>query len=145
MKIFRDIYDRLNSTFILLLLVLILPGIFTIGCGKKGPPEMIERSQEKLKPVENLEYQVNGNIVQLTWKSNYTKPVEGFEIYIAKQNIEKCQGCPQVFVKTDFVKSGVNEYKKELVKGHRYFIKIITSGIDDIKSSDSETIKVEFP
>jgi hypothetical protein len=130
--------------FIQIGIALLVFGVVLSGCGKKGPPEMIEKSQEIIKPVENLKYQVSNNNILLSWESNYKTAINGFEMFMAKQDIEKCKGCPVVFIKIDFLSPDVNEYQKDLKKGYRYFFKIVTTVRDNIKSKDSETIKIEF-
>ncbi|MCK5542937.1 MAG: hypothetical protein KAI40_09615 [Desulfobacterales bacterium] len=137
-------FKKFNLCLDLLIFALLLSGLLFFSCGKKGPPEMIKNVQEKLRPVENIRYQIQDNNILLKWESNYKQTIEGFEIFMAKQDIKKCQGCPVVFIKIDFLSSDANQYQKELKKGYRYFFKIITSGAKDIKSIDSETIKIEF-
>ena len=132
-----------NLIFILFLFCLMAGLVFT-GCGKKGPPDMIGKSQDKLKPVQNFQYTIKGSTILLKWQSDYKQAIDGFDIFIAKQNIKKCQGCPVVFIKTDFISFGVNQYQKELKRGYRYFFKVITVGANNYKSDDSETIKIEF-
>ncbi|MCK5310706.1 MAG: hypothetical protein KAJ62_01265 [Desulfobacteraceae bacterium] len=144
MKNIKKTFKIVNIVFILLVFVLFLSVLIFSGCGKKGPPEMIEKSQEKLKPIENFQYQIKDGNVLLTWESNYKLAIDGFDMYMAKQNIKKCQGCPVVFIKIDFLAPNVNKYQKDLKQGYRYFFKIITSGANNIKSNDSETIKIEF-
>ncbi len=133
----------LNCIFALILFFLMM-GFVISGCGKKGPPEMIEKAQKNLKPVYNLSYEIQDNNILLKWESNYKKTIEGFEIFMAKQNIQKCQRCPVVFIKIDFLSSDLNQYKKELKQGYRYFFKILTLGENNMKSLDSETIKIEL-
>ena len=134
----------LNFGFLLLAFFLLLSGLIFSGCGQKGPPEIIEKIQVKLKPVKNLNYQIKDSSILLKWESNYKQNISGFGIFMAKQNIKKCQGCPVVFNRIDFISPDLNEYQKELEKGYRYFFKIKTSGVDDIKSKSSETIKIDF-
>lgn len=144
MKNINQISKIVNLGFILLVSVFFFSGFVFSGCGKKGPPEMIEKSVKILKPVDNINYQIKDSQIVLKWDSDYKQAIEGFEIFMAKQNIKECQGCPVVFVRIDSVADDVNYYEKELIKGYRYFFKIITSGTNDIKSSDSEIVKIEF-
>lgn len=144
MKTHLKIFKNPNSFSTFFILALLLPGLFISSCGKKGPPEMIRKSQEQLKPVQNIEYQIQDNNILLKWKADYKQPIQGFEVFMAKQDIKKCQGCPLVFIKIDFLSLDVTQYQKELIKGYRYFFKIITLSANNIKSSDSETIKIEF-
>jgi hypothetical protein len=144
MKNHTKIFKKPILFFIFFISAILLSGFFISGCGKKGPPKMIRKSLELLKPVQNIEYQIHKNNIVLKWESNYKKAIDGFEIFMAKQDIKKCQGCPVVFIKIDFLSPGKTRYQKELKQGNRYFFKIITSGANNIKSSDSETIKIEF-
>ena len=135
----------MKKVLLSLFLILLFSGLILSGCGKKGPPEIIGKSVEKLKPVENLTHQINGNSALLKWEANYKQSIDGFEIYMAKQNIQECKECPVVFVKIDYLSSDHSQYqKKQLKKGYRYFFKIITLGVNDIKSIDSAIIKFEF-
>ncbi|MCK5096663.1 MAG: hypothetical protein KAR45_01090 [Desulfobacteraceae bacterium] len=144
MKNNKKTFKIANIVFILLVFVLFLSGLVFSSCGKKGPPEMIEKSQEKIKSVENFQYQIEDSNVLLTWESNYKQSIAGFDLFMAKQNIKKCQECPVVFIKIEFISPDVKQYQREFKKGYRYFFKIITLGGDNIKSSDSEIIKIEF-
>ena len=144
MKNNNQIFKIVNLGFILLVFVLFFSGFVFSGCGKKGPPKMIEKSEKKLQSVDNINYQIKGSQIVLKWESDYKQAIEGFEIFMARQNIKKCQGCPVVYVRIDSVADDVNQDEKELKKGYRYFFKIITSGTNNIKSSDSEIVKIEF-
>ena len=144
MENYIKIIRKFSLFFVLFIFGLLLSGLVSTGCGKKGPPEMIEKAQEKLKPVKNLSYQIQTSTILLKWESDYKQTIAGFEIFMAKQNIKKCQGCPVVFIKIDSLSSDANKYQKELEIGNRYFFKIVTIGAKDIKSIDSETIKIEF-
>jgi hypothetical protein len=136
--------SKFSNLIFILSLFCLMAGVVLTGCGKKRPPEMIEKSHEKIKPVQNFQYSVKGSTIQLKWESDYKQAIEGFDIFIAKQNIKKCQGCPVVFIKTDFISFDVNQYQKELEQGYRYFFKVITVSANNYKSGDSEIIKIEF-
>ena len=143
----RIALNRPNLIFILIitaLITLLLSGLVVTGCGKKGPPEIIKKSVEALKPVKNLKYQIQGSNILLQWEANYKQKIDGFGIFMAKQNIKECQGCPVVFERIDYLPSELNQYQKELKKGYRYFFKIKTLGANNIKSRDSETVEIEF-
>ena len=144
MENYIKIIRKFSLFFVLFIFGLLLFGLVFTGCGKKGPPEMIEKAQAKLKPVNNFSYQIQTSTILLKWESDYKQTIAGFEIFMAKQNIKKCQGCPVVFIKIDSLSSDANKYQKELENGNRYFFKIVTIGAKDIKSIDSETIKIEF-
>jgi predicted small lipoprotein YifL len=130
--------------FISIFVFLVLVMIFS-ACGKKGPPEMIEKSKEQIKAVHNFKYKINKDYILLKWDSdNQHGNVEGFDIFMAKQNIKKCKECPVTYIKIDSVPWSVKEYKKKLEQGTRYFFKIISFGIGNNTSPDSKIIQIEY-
>lgn len=143
MRNYRTSLNLLNFIFILLIFILLLSGFIFTGCGKKGPPEIIKKSVIKLAPV-NLKYQIQGSNILLQWKPDYQQKIDGFGIFMAKQNIKECQGCPVVFERIDYLPPELNQYKKELKKGYKYFFKIKTVSTNNINSNDSETVEIEF-
>ncbi|MDX2440494.1 MAG: hypothetical protein QNK40_08075 [Desulfobacterales bacterium] len=143
MRNYTKIFKIFNLVFTLLVFGALLFGLVFSGCGKKCPPEIIKKSVKKLAPV-NLKYQIQGSNILLQWKSDYQQKIDGFGIFMAKQNIKECQGCPVVFERIDYLPPELNQYKKELKKGYRYFFKIKTVSTNNISSKDSETVEIEF-
>ncbi len=142
-RIRHKIMKALNLISVLLLFPLIT-GFVLSGCGKKGPPRMMDKRADTIDAVRNFTWRLQDNNLILRWSVDKKQLIAGFEIHMARQNIKKCLGCPVVFIKTDTVSSDFNQYKTELERGYRYYFKIITLGINSIRSNDSEIIKVEF-
>ena len=144
MKHIKNVKNKVICLFVIFLLV----GFVIPGCGKKGPPEMIKKAEDKLKSVENLTYKIQADNIVLAWEANYNKnemkSIDGFEIFMAKQNIKKCQGCPKVFQRVDLLPSDQNQYQAKLDKGYRYFFKVRTVTVDNIKSDYAETDEIQF-
>ncbi len=118
------------------------------GCGKKGPPVLPVVKGEKITAPLDLKYSYSEEKIVLTWnhkvdeKEAFVKPV-GFDIFLAKQTFEACQGCPFEFKKIGVVSMPSMRFATEIEKGFKYYFRVQAKGKDNLASEYSETVLFE--
>ena len=130
--------------------ILIVPLFLISGCGIKGPP--VPPSYVKPQAVSDLQYQVTGNQLFLTWSippKDATKKntVAGARVLRLKQSLKNtpCQDCPQVFtlIKKIPARSGTMQYQDIIDKGFGYYYKIVLYDTGNHIGEESNIIYVE--
>ncbi|MFA5905003.1 MAG: hypothetical protein WC836_13805 [Desulfobacula sp.] len=136
----------------LILFVFLVCGIsFFIfqGCGKKGPPVLPVIKGEKVTSPFDLKYTQNEKNIELTWnhkideKEAFVKPV-AFDIFLARQTFEACQGCPFEFKKIGIVSMPSMKFITGIEKGFKYYFRVQAKGKDNLLSEFSETVLFEY-
>ncbi len=142
-----------------IILVFLLP-----GCGKKAPP--IPPRQKPVPAVSDLKYNIDGEILTLTWtipkgKEKVETATDGFIVYRYKRPISDspCKNCPKLFQKMSDIPVDITpeikidapgyetkniEYHEEVEKGFVYTYKVVLYTKSGAQSRDSNYINFNF-
>lgn len=133
----------------IILWLLVVGFCLFMACGRKGPP--IPPRYVAPPAVSDLQYQISGETVTLTWTISETgmKPtyaVSGSNVYRLKTPLDSdvCPECPLVFtfVKKYPLKSGTAQHRETLERGFRYTYKIVI--IDEANKEGPDSNLVQF-
>jgi predicted small lipoprotein YifL len=131
--------------------ILMVPLFLISGCGIKGPP--VPPGYAKPPAVSDLQYQVTGNQLNLTWSvpppkdATKKQAVAGARVFRLKQSLKNtpCQDCPQVFtlIKNIPARSGTMQFQDTIDNGFAYYYKIVLFDAGNHDGADSNIIYVE--
>ena len=131
--------------------LLIVPLVLISGCGIKGPP--VPPSYAKPPAVSDLQYQVTGNKLTLTWSvpppmdTTQKQTVAGARVLRLKQSLTNipCQDCPKLFtiLKKIPARSGTMQFQDIIDKGFGYYYKIVLYDAGNKTGEASNIIYVE--
>ena len=121
------------------------------GCGIKGPP--VPPGYAKPPAVSDLQYQVTGSQLYLTWSVTSPKDatkkysVAGVGVFRLKQSLKNtpCKDCPQVFtlIKKIPARSGTMQFQDTIDKAFGYYYKIVLYDAGNQTGEESNIIYVE--
>ncbi len=148
----------------LLIPIIIILFILLPGCGKKAPP--IPPRQKPVPAVSDLKYNIDGEILILTWttpkeKEKAKTAPDGFIVYRYKRSISDspCKNCPKLFQKMSDIPVDITadntidtpgyenkniEYREEIEKGFVYTYKVVLYTKSGAQSRDSNYINFNF-
>ncbi len=123
-----------------------------LSCGVKGSP--VTPGFTKPPAVSDLQYQLAGNQLYLTWSVPLKRAgddyvIAGVKVFRLKQVLEKmpCQDCPQTFtvIKKIPARSGTMQFQDTIDKGFAYYYKIVLYDTGNQNGEDSNIVRVENP
>ena len=135
---------RLSCGVVFLGLILILSPI--LGCGKKTPPRAPEKPGQVLASPENLQAQVSGTQLTLTW-THAVNPVSAvlvpqyFEVSMAIP--ADCEGCPFVFKPVGQTAMPETVFQISLNGTGPWYFRVQAVGDRDARSEYSKAVVVE--
>ena len=139
-----------RKVFILisLLCLLFLFSVFS-GCGKKADPAPPEIKGEKIAAPFDLKYKLDQSTIILSWQHVINKETasivpDRFEIFMAKKQINECQGCPFKFKHIESVDMPEMKFEFKLKKGFKYYFKVQATESDNLKSTYSKIVQAEL-
>lgn len=128
--------------------------VWSIGCGKKGPPRLPDAPE--MPEITDLSYRLEGDRAVLEWSmSEDRKPdITGFYVYRSLSALSEapCEGCPVVFEKIAIVsadiaaeRGGLYTYRDAVIEGYRhaYKVSVYRDGAGGAKGSN--VIRFEVP
>ena len=132
------------------IIILIVPLFLILSCGIKGSP--VTPGYTKPPAVSDLQYQVTGNQLNLTWSvppkhthDNYT--IAGVKVFRLKQALKNmpCQDCPQTFtvIRKIPARSGTMQFQDTLEKGFVYYYKLVLYDTGNRDGEESNIVRVE--
>ena len=140
---------RSYSYFVVTILTMLL--FLLSGCGIKGLP--VPPRYEKPPAVSDLQYQVVGNQINLTWSVPSQKrapdnlTIAGAKVFRLKQSLKNlpCKDCPQTFriIRKIPARSGTMQFQDTIDKGFRYYYKIVLYDVENQDGEDSDIVRVE--
>ena len=139
---------RLYAQHVIAILILMLFGIS--GCGIKGSP--VAPGYAKPPAVVDLQYQVDGNQLNLTWsippkRATDKYAIAGVKVFRLKQALKNapCQDCPQTFtiIRKIPARSGTMQFQDTMEKGFAYYYKIVLYDAGNQNGEDSNIVHVE--
>ena len=124
--------------------------LFSLGCGKKGPPLPPEIKGQKISAPFDLEYRQVDKKIVLSWNHKVDKETaavkpEGFDIFMNKKTFKACEGCPFEFEKIGHVAMPSMEFVMPIEKGFKYYFRVQATGDGHMKSEFSKTVQFEYP
>ncbi|RLC18141.1 MAG: hypothetical protein DRI24_03920 [Deltaproteobacteria bacterium] len=140
---------RLIKYHVVTMLTLMLFGVS--GCGIKGLP--VPPRYSKPPAVSDLQYQVVGNQINLTWSvpipkqasDNHT--IAGAKVLRLKESLKNlpCRDCPQTFriIRKIPARSETMQFQDTIDKGFRYYYKIVLYDAGNQDGEDSDIVRVE--
>jgi hypothetical protein len=146
----KSITINIEKTLLVILLLTAGFGLFS-ACGKKGPP--VPPKYVEPPVVNDLQYQINGNHVTLTWtipkpERKPTYAISGSNVYRLKAPLDSdaCPGCPLVFTLAtkNHAKSGTGRHRETLERGFRYTFKVVTIDEANKEGPDSNLVQFTF-
>ena len=120
------------------------------GCGIKGSP--VAPGYPKPPVVSNLQYQVEGNQLSLTWsvppkRATDNDTFAGVKVFRLKQALKNvpCQDCPQTFTLIRNIpgRSGFMQIQDTIDKGFAYYYKIVLYDAGNNDGEDSNIVHLE--
>lgn len=119
-----------------------------LGCGKKGPPlPPIDKGNQIASP-SNVNYEVTGDTIILTWKHSIDEQrakiePDSFDVFLAKKTFEDCEGCPFKFELTATVPMPDMTFSMTMEKGYRYYFRLQAKNEDNLRSEYSKTVQYD--
>jgi len=140
---------EITSTYFVVAILFTLLFLMT-GCGIKGSP--VAPGYAKPPAVSNLQYQLEGNQLTLTWSvppkratDNYSfAGVKVFRLKQAPKNIP-CRDCPLTFTLSRKIpaRSGSMQFQDTIDKGFAYYYKIVLYDAGNHDGEDSNIVHLE--
>ena len=139
---------RLTAYFIISILITLF--LLLSGCGIKGSP--VPPVYVKPPVVSDLQYQVAGNQLNLTWSVPFMQDTDnpaiaGAKVFRLKQSLKNaaCQDCSRTFILIGKIpaRSGTMQFQDTLDKGFAYYYKIILYDAGNHDGEDSNIVRVE--
>ena len=134
-----------------MVLILILMVVGVSGCGIKGAP--VPPVYAKPPGVSDLNYQMDGNQLNLTWSVPFMQPTDnstiaGAKVFRMKQSLKNiaCQDCPRTFALMSKIpaRSGTMQFQDTLDKAFGYYYKIVLYDAGDQNGEDSNIVYVRI-
>lgn len=140
---------RSCSNFVVTILTMLL--FLISGCGIKGLP--VPPRYAEPPAVSDLQYQVVGNQINLTWsvppqkRATDNLTITGAKVFRLKQSLKNlpCKDCPQTFriIGKIPARSGSMQFQDTIDKGFRYYYKIVLYDEGNHDGEDSNIVRVE--
>ncbi len=130
-------------------LFLILSIGLPLSCGKKAPPLPPLNDGNAVAPPTDLAYTLNGENATITWAhkvdpQNAKIPPRGFRIFVATKDLNACEGCPFIFKLAGTAPMPEMRFQHTLTPGLHYYFRVQAFGKNDIASTYSETVYIDF-
>jgi hypothetical protein len=141
----NKLLKSLSSSGMVIFLGLILVLSPVLGCGKKTLPRAPEKPGQALASPENLQAQVSGTRLTLTW-THAVDPVRAvlkpryFEVSMAIP--EDCEGCPFVFKPVGQTSMPETVFQMPLTGTGPWYFRVQAAGDHDARSEYSKTVVV---
>lgn len=141
----NELLTRVKSSGMVIFLGLILVLSPVLGCGKKTPPQAPEKPGQAVASPENLQAQVSGTRLTLTW-THAVDPVRAvlkpryFEVSMAIP--EDCEGCPFVFQPVGQAAMPETVFETALTGTGPWYFRVQAVGDHDARSEYSKTVVV---
>ena len=145
----KDFFE-IASTYVAIA-ILSITALLLSGCGIKGSP--VPPAYVKPPAVSDLQYQVAGNQLNLTWSVPFMQPTDnstiaGAKVFRMKQSLKNiaCQDCPRTFALMSKIpaRSGTMQFQDTLDKAFGYYYKIVLYDAGDQNGEDSNIVYVRI-
>ncbi|MBW2514406.1 MAG: hypothetical protein JRE21_07530 [Deltaproteobacteria bacterium] len=141
--------NKFSGRFTASLMGLIIPlMIFGVsGCGIKGSP--VPPAYAKPPAVSDLQFQVTGNRLDLTWSVPSKQPgdtpgIAGAKVFRLKRSLKNlpCRDCPKVFELMGRVpaRSGTMQFQDTVDNGFDYYYKVVLYDDGNHDGEDSNIV-----
>jgi hypothetical protein len=126
-------------------MALITLGVF--ACGVKGSP--VPPAFAKPPAVSDLQFQLTGNQLDLTWSIPQRQPadtpgVAGAKVFRLKRSSKNlpCRDCPQVFALMVRIpaRSGTMQFQDTIDNGFDYYYKVVLYDAENHDGEDSNIV-----
>jgi predicted small lipoprotein YifL len=130
--------------------ILIILFVSLSGCGIKGPP--VPPKYATPPAVSDLQYQVNGERLSLTWSIPSIRPggkpgIAGVKVFRLKESLKNlpCKDCPRAFTLMSKIpaRSGTMQFQDIMDKGFGYYYKVVLYDAENRDGKDSNIVHFE--
>lgn len=144
----NELMYRLTIYFIIANLIIL--SVLLSGCGIKGPP--VPPVSAKPPAVSDLQYQVDGEQLNLTWSVPPMQPggtpgIAGVKVFRLKESLKNlpCKDCPRTFTLMRKIpaRSGTMQFQDVMDKGFAYYYKIVLYDAGNHDGEDSNIVRIE--
>jgi hypothetical protein len=145
----KDIFEIASTYFAVAFLTSVV--FLLSGCGVKGSP--VPPVYAKPPAVSDLQYQVEGRQLSLTWSVPPMQPTDnvaiaGAKVFRLKLSLKKvpCQDCPRTFTLMGKIpiRSGTMQFQDTMDKGFEYYYKIVLYDAGNHDGEDSNIVHVRI-
>ena len=144
----KDIFKIASTYFAIAFLITLLLSLS--GCGIKGLP--VPPVYAKPPAVSDLQYQVDGEQLNLTWSVPPMQPggnpgIAGVKVFRLKESFKNlpCKDCPRTFTLMRKIpaRSGTMQFQDVMDKGFAYYYKIVLYDAGNHDGEDSNIVRIE--